>query len=299
MIIWLASYPRSGNTLLRTILYQCFNKQNYTMDRPILMNDPATFAPTKEIIGGRHYDDSDWDTFYRRSTRSSSRFFVKTHSAPVDDQPAIYVLRDGRSAALSYLDYYNSVFPDLGRTLTQIITGDDVYGGWSDHIERWTRRHKGPLLVLRFDELVDATHETLQHLADFIGYRGAIKPWVNPREELNRKVPWFVRDGATSWQARSPWSEHHDRLFYAFHGKMMQELGFYSPDELARLQQDPMNEPYAQLADTIRRLINDKHGLQGICDERQQIITDLLRGWSGQLNRYVTSIGRRIKRVIN
>ncbi len=27
-VIWLASYPRSGNTLLRTVLYQCFGIQS-------------------------------------------------------------------------------------------------------------------------------------------------------------------------------------------------------------------------------------------------------------------------------
>jgi hypothetical protein len=219
---------------------------------------------------------------------------VKTHRLPLDAQPAIYVVRDGRSAVLSYQDYYQERFPQYERTLSQIISGDDVYGSWSDHINIWTRQHKGPLLVLQFAELVEATSDTVQRIAEFIGHEGDIKPWVNPREELQKKIPWFVRDGASIWQPRSPWNDHFDRLFYTFHGDVMQRLGFYSTGEQMRQQQDAFNVPYMQLAETIRDLVKEKQFLQKTCDERQQVITELTKGWSGQINRYISSLNRRL-----
>ncbi len=47
MIVWLASYPRSGNTLLRTVLSECFGLRS-TADEP----EPIEAAHATGMIGG-------------------------------------------------------------------------------------------------------------------------------------------------------------------------------------------------------------------------------------------------------
>jgi len=275
MIIWLASYPRSGNTLLRTVLYQCIGLNSYSMD-PVkkIKNNPLKLTNTSHITGALHYKDSNWESFYQRASQSNKIFFVKTHTHPVDEQPVIYVIRDGRSATLSYLDYYQSKFPEANRSLDQIISGDDVYGGWTEHYRAWSR-HNGPSLFLRFEELVHGSQETLQRIANFIGHHGSIKPWKNPREELNQLAPWFFRQGETTWKAREPWKNHHDRLFYAMHGELMQEMDFYTQDELQALENDALTNNYEILKGTIESLVSSNKELQNACDERMAVITRL------------------------
>jgi hypothetical protein len=57
---------------------------------------------------------------------------IKTHESPPDDNPALYVVRDGRAAAVSLWEYYNRSIP-----LEQIIAGRHRAGTWSDHLLAW------------------------------------------------------------------------------------------------------------------------------------------------------------------
>ena len=40
MIVWLASYPRSGNTLLRQVLKRCFGLDSYEAPGPVFVDLP-------------------------------------------------------------------------------------------------------------------------------------------------------------------------------------------------------------------------------------------------------------------
>src|SRR5690348_16713218 len=91
MITWLASYPRSGNTLLRAILREMFGVQSYSLydDKNDFGNKPEVAEAVGHVSHGRTPEE-----FYRFAADSSEMYFVKTHEAPRDDSPAIYVVRD-------------------------------------------------------------------------------------------------------------------------------------------------------------------------------------------------------------
>jgi hypothetical protein len=90
MIIWLASYPRSGNTLLRTLLKQTMglSSKSDSMDENHHAKEDGSWS---RIVGVDGFD-SDWTTFYRQACDSGEVHLVKTHGPPIDDQPAIYVV---------------------------------------------------------------------------------------------------------------------------------------------------------------------------------------------------------------
>src|SRR6478609_26138 len=134
MIVWLASYPRSGNTLLRTILKQSMglSSRSDSMDE----NDHAKEGDVWASDVGVEGILSDWSTFYRQACGSDEIFLVKTHRPPVDDQPAIYVVRDGRKACLSYL-HFDRRFRKGTKSLAEIVVGIDRYGDWSSHYHAW------------------------------------------------------------------------------------------------------------------------------------------------------------------
>ena len=78
MIIWIASYPRSGNTLLRTICRHCFNVYSYA-DEPI----QETGFLANPGLGGHLEYKSDWPDFYQKASQSEKYFLIKTHSLPL------------------------------------------------------------------------------------------------------------------------------------------------------------------------------------------------------------------------
>ncbi|HMJ91237.1 MAG TPA: hypothetical protein VK530_15560, partial [Candidatus Acidoferrum sp.] len=89
MIVWLASYPRSGNTFFRIVLHHVYNLKTFSV-----YNDPELEKIGVAEVVGHETMPASLDEL-----RSSSEvFFVKTHELPADKDPAIYIVRDGRDA---------------------------------------------------------------------------------------------------------------------------------------------------------------------------------------------------------
>src|SRR5665213_1182473 len=101
VITWLASYPRSGNTLLRIILSSCFGQHSHSIYSDTEFDDPAI----RHVIGHEAIGP-DPRRFLREAYHQKRTIFVKTHELPGKDyHPAIYVLRDGRSSLVSHYHF--------------------------------------------------------------------------------------------------------------------------------------------------------------------------------------------------
>ncbi|HYN55500.1 MAG TPA: sulfotransferase domain-containing protein [Methylotenera sp.] len=266
MIIWLASYPRSGNTLLRTLLHQCFDLETY---------DDETGTRLLGVLGvGATPLDSDWDDFYPRANSSTSLKLVKSHKYPRDDQPAIYIYRDGRLTIQSYLEFHRS-FVDSGvsKTLLSLVMGDDYYGSWSRHYQVWTTR-AAPTLILNFEELIAAKPELIRKIGDFIGVNPVRLNWTNPMTELQQKKPDFFRSGSTNWQPALEWTNEIDQIFNFYHGGLMVELG-YSSQETVDAAIAELSPSACNILEVVAPLSARCASLQFHCDERLRVIKQL------------------------
>ena len=113
--IWLASYPRSGNTFLRLILNQVFGLRTASVYKAETRSWEV--APgLVEIIG--HYEEVS-----PSQPRIEAPRIVKTHDGPSDEGPAIYIVRDGRSSIVSYFHYLRDI-ELLNIALEDIVTGN-------------------------------------------------------------------------------------------------------------------------------------------------------------------------------
>jgi len=261
VIIWLASYPRSGNTLLRTVLKRSLNIDSYA-DEPIHVESPL--RSDNDLIG--HLElDAPWPQFYTRAAASRRPFFVKTHLPPSDGGRFIYVIRDGRSAVKSYEKYYERYVPGHKVNLFRLIAGDDAYGNWSSHYRAWNERQGVEGLVLRFEELTDASAEVLQRIANFVGHAGPIVPWKNPFDELARAEPGFFREGRASFRQEEDWSELVNEFFNHFHGELMTRLGY-------PLLESGRTPSAGELFAWVLELVQRNRELMGVCEERLALI---------------------------
>lgn len=109
-LIMLASYPRSGNTYLRTILWHCFKLPSASVYQQDLLG-----AKTLEKYVG-HVEIAPGDC--RTGPEKRGIQAVKTHKYPVDDTSAIYVVRDGRAASVSLWEFIHRKI-----TLDELIEG--------------------------------------------------------------------------------------------------------------------------------------------------------------------------------
>jgi len=227
MIIWLASYPRSGSTLLRTILHQTMGLGSYGDDlgvKEVGLTDAA-----KAEFGDIPLSTS-WNKFYKKASDDSDIYLVKTHLPPRDDQPVVYIVRDGRQSTLSYWNYHKQFHQDHSTGLMDLILGHDYYGGWSEHYTNWFSSGNRKILLLRFEELVHATPEIIQKLADFIGHQGPVRDWANIFDQLHREHSGFFRVGSPEWHAPSEWTDFINTVFFLLHGQLMKDLAYIDPE---------------------------------------------------------------------
>lgn len=152
--LWLASYPRSGNTYLRTILNHCFGLKSAS----ICGGDLGRNAALESYVG--HYDHSLPGVI---AAPPGQKLIVKTHAPPPDDGPAIYVIRDGRAATASLWQF-------LGQSVSMraVIAGDTDFGTWSDHLQAWDPRNRPDTLFLRYEDFADKPAATIRRIGEFI-----------------------------------------------------------------------------------------------------------------------------------
>lgn len=272
MIIWLASYPRSGNTLLRTILKRCFGFHSY-VDEPIYHSSPLRDNPN--LIGHLEYSE-DWDHFYEHACQSSETVFVKTHLPPRDTQPFIYVVRDGRAAIKSYREFHKH-YNRINKAIVSLIVGDDVYGDWTTHFYNWNERPVNSLL-LSFEDLVEVSNVTLTKIAEFLGYDGKISEWINPFSKLQKLEPKFFSKKRKGCELDETWTFSIEYLFNKIHGPLMHKLQYYEFPPEMKVNANAFSELdklLDEIVDILRTILADKVSLANTCKERLAVINTL------------------------
>jgi hypothetical protein len=226
MIVWIASYPRSGNTLTRIVLYRCFGVEALSLDpRPGPPGKLVRFVGRPDIPAGM--TPKEFVPFARESAET---WFVKTHaipchddpSGPLESDPAIAIVRDGRASLSSYWHFQNSI-GGWPFSLEQIVIGAPPLENWSEHVRRW-QNHKGQMLMLRYEDLRLVRPQEIAIIGHFIGKESRV-PFDVTFAELNREVPDLFRvgkdePGIAEVERRCP------ALFWSLHGEAMRELGY-------------------------------------------------------------------------
>jgi len=208
-IIWLASFPRSGNTMLRTILFHCFGLRSAS----VYANDLEGKKDLEEYVGHIEHGPDGKIHFPAGSLR-----LVKTHETPSDAAPAIYVVRDGRKACISMWHFYKKE-----ASLESIIAGKNRFGSWSSHLEAWHPWDRPDTLLLRYEDMVDALPLVLQKISSFLG-REIVAGSIPERQEI------AAIDGRHGHDKKAALDlpEEYTGLFNLVNGAMMRRMGYYS-----------------------------------------------------------------------
>ncbi len=196
-IIWLASYPKSGNTWMRAFLHNLLRdpKDGYELDRlgEYSQGDSQGVAyqrflrkPVKEM--------TDEEVAILRpkvqeflTKQTPDNIFVKTHNALVEylGRPihsmehtagAIYIVRNPLDVMISHADHYGQTIDEsIASTSieeTKVGTGPisvyEIHCSWSRHVESWTARPAPHLHVMRYEDMLGQPLETFGGLVQFL-----------------------------------------------------------------------------------------------------------------------------------
>ena len=233
MIVWLASYPRSGNTFIRLLLHHFYGVATHDLYFPSL--DPArtdSKVDLADFVGFSPFESME------DLANSKDLAFVKTHELPEDDHPALYVVRDGRDALTSYAHYILTIEQTTPRSeytrrfeesLRDLVLGDDRFGGWGRHILAWSRR-KAPTAIVNYDELQRRPLSTLERAFGQLSLDLAPLGGKSPQNlvtfrDLQRLAPQLFRRGKSgSYSREMPLKI--EQAFWNRYGDVMKMLGY-------------------------------------------------------------------------
>ena len=200
MIIWLASYPKSGNTFLRSLLTTYLFTKDGNFNFSILKNinqfpNNATFeklgidiSNEKEVI--KNYIKVQEETNKRDGQGIR---FLKTHNTLHDINGhkftnlnnclgAIYIVRDPRDVVKSYSNHYSTSIDDSINHMKEFSIGGGVknskdrknetiihIGSWSSHYTSWKEFDKvDRYLLIKYEDLVEETEKTFLKVLTFV-----------------------------------------------------------------------------------------------------------------------------------
>jgi hypothetical protein len=152
MIVWLASYPRSGNTLTRIVLHRSYGVPTYV----VYEKDGVAERVGGELMGarGRLADVVSMQA-------ADELYFVKTHRPrePEDETPSICLVRDGRDAAVSWArlrgkpdDTRESFRADVRGQFTDGAGAGA--GAWATNVVSWLEPSVQHRMVIRYEDLI-------------------------------------------------------------------------------------------------------------------------------------------------
>jgi len=156
-VVFLVSYPKSGNTWLRFLL------GNY------LTNNTCDFTNAHLVIPDIHlnYECSG-------SSEFNNPKFLKSHKQfTADYEKLIYIVRDGRDVAVSYyfhMQKYGQI--DENVPFLKFLQGFnsgmlDGCGLWSEHVMSWTGHSKSEILVVKYEEVCKDPYTQLRRCLEF------------------------------------------------------------------------------------------------------------------------------------
>jgi len=201
-ILWLASYPKSGNTWLRAF----FTNLIRATDSPADINDflPAHTASSRSLFddyAGLESSDLTQDEIERLRPRvyellanaEGETWLVKIHDAntrtsagewlvsPNASRGAVYILRNPLDVAVSFAHHkacsIDAIIKIMASESYSLNPNSNRIPGqlrqrllsWSAHVISWVDGATFPLKLIRFEDLVRTPLETFTDVARFAG----------------------------------------------------------------------------------------------------------------------------------
>jgi hypothetical protein len=197
-ILWLASYPKSGNTWLRAFLANLLANQTKALsfDEWLRYGDDEALPDRFSEVAGCESTSMDIEHLSAVrpqvhaliAARAKGTTFVKTHNLngsfaghPLHNLDvtagAIYVMRNPLDVAVSMAAHFalslDEAIERLGNdglaTANDSLYVSQILGTWSHHVSSWTDIAGPQVLVVRYEDMLDKPMKVFAKVARMVG----------------------------------------------------------------------------------------------------------------------------------
>ena len=195
MIVWIASYPKSGNTWIRALLSAYLYSNDGVFDFKLLNNMPQ-FPTRQDVLEFTNNFQSQvetskyWIKAQKKINSDKKIHFLKTHSSMctlegnsfTDKEntiACIYVVRDPRNVITSLANHYEFSTDEAFEFLTneRKIIFDTEYqdygdiqfiGDWANHYKSWKNLKIASVKIIKYEDFIENNENTFIDLLNFL-----------------------------------------------------------------------------------------------------------------------------------
>jgi len=219
-IYWLASFPKSGNTWFRIFLANYLSNS----DKPISINEigTGTIASSRVLFDDvsalassellqeeidvlraeiyKEFSNELKQTSYNKVHDSYSLLNGKPMFPTEISAGVIYFVRNPLDVVLSYANHSSididksiKLINNNKHTLAKSKKGlnnqlQQTLGSWSQHVASWTEQKEIPVLVMRYEDMLDDTYNVFKKALDFINLDFDERKFVKAIENSSFKL---------------------------------------------------------------------------------------------------------------
>lgn len=267
-IIWIASFPKSGNTWVRLLLNALIHRKTELVDLNVdaNINGACTtkallkdYLPEKAALKERLMARGDALRKLSQSREPGEKLVLKTHSALLDfakkpqipmdvTAAAILVIRNpfdvlcscmnhfgfDQEGAFNFLDKISTTIGETDKTIPVLPTN------WDGYTQSWTKNATFPILPLRYEDLKSHPFTSAQRICKFFN----LKPTENEIIDAIRATSFENMQKLEDEKGFDEASEKGERFFYKG------EVGYFKD----KLSQATIDKVVARFGESMKKV---------------------------------------------
>ncbi|MDA8944944.1 sulfotransferase domain-containing protein [Candidatus Pelagibacter ubique] len=198
MIFWIASYPKSGNTWLRTLISSYYYSKDGIYNQSLLKN--IRQFPEKSHYTSFEYNPSEitdttrlWIKAQEKINEDKKIRFFKTHNIfgsvnnckftnKQNSIACIYIVRDPRNVVTSLKNHYElddekalkwmtnikHFIYDVGKVKESGYGDFQFISSWEMNYKSWKNQKEIPVKIIRYEDLLKETYAVFTDVIEFI-----------------------------------------------------------------------------------------------------------------------------------
>ena len=265
MILWLASYPKSGNTFVRALLSNYLNNENKDVFKKMkgIQSFPKKNSfegiVDESLIKKDKYQLFKYFLSAQKKINGNNKLnFVKTHNFfgsingfeftnKENTAGAIHIVRDPRSVAVSYAYHADISFEksiDLLLMERRFGLNDGGYPearmSWKIHFQSWLKC-PFPKLLIKYEDLNKDTYNTFKRILIFINQFLKNKIEIND-DKINKIIELCSFNNLSKLENKIGFDERekNERFFRKGENKEWEKV--LTPELIKKIENNFLNE---------------------------------------------------------